>query len=203
MRVHVVTVEPHYQRKRFNNPARKCGASAVEGSVSDTSDAMASCTDFPIVPHWAAPRHSPQLAPGAAVAANGIGAGTFSIAPNFHGYAGVVFMRLCVLDAHRVIAAFHKRVLFDIDGAWAARTSAQERHLNEYCSSVQCFGSYLRTTLLPYHCPFSPTTAELEGRRVMPPCVGLYRRQLEQEVVAAAAAAARRERQLDGAAKSS
>jgi hypothetical protein len=174
-RVHVVAVEPHFQRAkrdRYTTDVLLSGRPDTVGDGGDDDTAAANGGG------------------GTARDASGRGAvhiGAFSISPTFRGYAGVVFVRLCLLDARRVIAAFHKRVLFDVDGAWAARTAAQERHLAAYCGGMQDLGWPLRHALLPYRCPFATTTAELEGRRPMPPCVHMYRAQLEREVVAHAA----------------
>jgi hypothetical protein len=89
---------------------------------------------------------------------------------NRRSYDGCAFLRMPDADAHRFVAALHKRVLFDVDGAWYATTTEQQAALQQYCAWVQEKPAEERRRLLPRPTPFAALTAEFalkSGSRLM------------------------------------
>jgi hypothetical protein len=75
-------------------------------------------------------------------------------------YDGCAFLRMPEADAHRFVAALHKRVLFDVDGAWYAESEAHAEAITGYCDWIQNKSKNMRRRLLPRPTPYSPMTAE-------------------------------------------
>jgi hypothetical protein len=91
---------------------------------------------------------------------------------NRRAYDGCAFLRMPEADAHRFVAALHKRVLFDVDGAWYAADAAQQAALHAYCAWAQDKPVDERRRLLPRPTPFSAMTAEFalkSGARIARP----------------------------------
>jgi hypothetical protein len=91
---------------------------------------------------------------------------------NRRAYDGCAFLRMPEADAHRFVAALHKRVLFDVDGAWYAADAAQQTALTGYCTWAQDKPVDERRRLLPRPTPFSAMTAEFalkSGARIARP----------------------------------
>jgi hypothetical protein len=89
---------------------------------------------------------------------------------NRRAYDGCAFLRMPEADAQRFVAALHKRVLFDVDGAWYAATAEQQQILQDYCAWVQEQPSDARRRILPRPTPFAAVTAEFahkSGSRLM------------------------------------
>jgi hypothetical protein len=80
---------------------------------------------------------------------------------NRRAYDGCAFLRMPEADAHRFVAALHKRVLFDVDGAWYAESEEQQTAIAAYCTWVQRKTNGERRRLLPRPTPYSPMTVEL------------------------------------------
>jgi hypothetical protein len=79
---------------------------------------------------------------------------------NRRAYDGCAFLRMPEADAHRFVAALHKRVLFDVDGAWYAESEEQQTAIAAYCTWVQSKTNGERRRLLPRPTPYSPMTVE-------------------------------------------
>jgi hypothetical protein len=83
---------------------------------------------------------------------------------NRRAYDGCAFLRMPEADAHRFVAALHKRVLFDVDGAWYAETVEQEHSLAAYCTWVQSKPLEERRRLLARPTPYAPMVAEFANK---------------------------------------
>jgi hypothetical protein len=79
-------------------------------------------------------------------------------------YDGCCFVKMPEADAHRFIAALHKRVLFDVFGLWVADCAEGLEEMTAYCAHMQAMRPEARRRVLCRPTPFSAVTAELAKR---------------------------------------